>query len=233
MNVLIVHAHPEPQSFTHALAKQAETLLSTQGHTVVFSDLYAMQWNPVASSSDFMGSANPEYFNYALEQRQAQEHNQLAPDIERELDKLMAADWVIFSFPLYWFSVPAILKGWFDRVLVSGKVYGGRRFYDQGGLAGKRAKVIMTCGARDYMVSAGGIHGDIHDILRPVLQGTLAYTGMSVLPPFVAHHVPYVSPEVRAQMLDALATDLASFATQTPLEMPKLEQFDRNMQRLP
>lgn len=56
-----------------------------------------------------------------------------------ELDKLLACDLLVLSFPVFWFSVPAILKGWIDRVLVSGSVYGGMRFYDRGGFKGKRA----------------------------------------------------------------------------------------------
>lgn len=233
MNVLIVHAHPEPNSFTKALADQAAATLAAQGHVITWSDLYAMRWNPVASPADFAERKDPDYCNYALEQRHASETQTLAPDIQAELDKLLAADLLLLSFPLYWCSVPAIMKGWFDRVLVSGKVYGGRRFYDQGGLAGKRAKVLMTCGARDYMVAAGGIHGDIHDILRPVLQGTLAYAGFSVLPPFVAHHVPYIAHEQRQQMLLDLATDLQQWQNQPPLAMPVLANYDREMRPLP
>jgi putative NADPH-quinone reductase len=52
---------------------------------------------------------------------------------------LLKADLVIFNFSIYWFSMPVIMKGWIDRVLVSGVCYGGKRFYDQGGLAGKKS----------------------------------------------------------------------------------------------
>lgn len=69
MKVLIVHAHPEPNSFTAALRDQAVTTLEAQGHEVQVSDLYAMNWNPVASSQDFSSRENPDYLVYALEQR--------------------------------------------------------------------------------------------------------------------------------------------------------------------
>ena len=69
MNVLIVHAHPEPQSFTAALRDKAVETFQAQGHQVQVSDLYAMNWNPVASADDFGARENPEYLVYALEQR--------------------------------------------------------------------------------------------------------------------------------------------------------------------
>lgn len=232
MKVLIVHAHPEPQSFTAALKDAAIADLTAAGHEVVVSDLYAMQWNPVASAADFGSRGNPEYMNYALEQRANAEAGTLAADIEAELAKVMAADLIIFTFPLYWFSVPAILKGWFDRVLVSGRVYGGRRFYDQGSLAGKRGWLVLTCGGRDYMLSEGGIHGDMTQILKPVLQGTLAYTGLSVLPPFTGYHIPYLSPEKRAEILADFRARLATLDSVEPLAMPVLANYDREMKPL-
>ncbi len=140
---------------------------------------------------------------------------------------------MIFNFPVYWFSVPAILKGWFDRVLVSGICYGGKRFYDQGGLAGKRALLTLTLGGRDHMFGPGAIHGPLEDMLRPVLRGTLAYTGMTVLPPFVAWHVPYVSDEVRAGYLQAYQARLAGIEQDTPLVFPRLDQFDTRLYPLP
>ncbi len=232
MNVLIVHAHPEPKSFTSAMKDAAVEVLSQQGHSVEVSDLYAMNWNPVASASDFGQRGNSEYMNYALEQRTNAEAGALAPDIQLELDKLMAADLLIFSFPLYWFSVPAILKGWIDRVFVSGRVYGGRRVYNKGGLVGKRALLALTCGGRDYMLSADGIHGDLTNILKPVLQGSLGYAGMTVLPPYVGYHVPYLSDEQRQEILQNYRDYLTDLDGLTPLTMPDLSQFDAQMKPL-
>lgn len=233
MNVLIVHAHNEPRSFCTALCRLAEQTLREQGHAVKVSDLYGMNWNPVASEADFLERRNPDYLVYALEQREAVTAQTLADDIREELDKLLWADLVIFNFPVYWFSVPAILKGWFDRVLVSGICYGGKRFYDQGGLAGKRALLTLTLGGRDHMFGPGAIHGPLEDMLRPVLRGTLAYTGMTVLPPFVAWHVPYVSDEVRAGYLQAYQARLAGIEQDEALVFPRLDQFDARLYPLP
>lgn len=226
MKVLIVHAHPEPQSFTAALRDQATATLQAQGHEVQVSDLYAMNWNPVASASDFTSRENPDYLVYALEQRLGVKSQSIAADIQQELDKLLWADLLILNFPIFWFSAPAMLKGWIDRVLVSGVCYGGKRFYDQGGLAGKKALVTVTLGGREHMFGEGAIHGPLEDMLRPILRGTLAYVGFEVLEPFVAWHVPYISAEARQTFLHSYQQRLEGLADDQPLVFPKLEQFD-------
>lgn len=226
MNVLIVHAHPEPNSFTAALRDQAVATLEAQGHEVQVSDLYKMNWNPIASADDFSSRENPEYLVYALEQRLGVKSQSLAPDIQAELDKLLWADLLILNFPIFWFSAPAMLKGWIDRVLVSGICYGGKRFYDQGGLAGKKALVTVTLGGREHMFGEGAIHGPLEDMLRPILRGTLAYVGFEVLEPFVAWHVPYISHEARQQFLVDYTQRLQHLRDERPLVFPKLSQFD-------
>ncbi|OBZ23496.1 NAD(P)H dehydrogenase [Pseudomonas protegens] len=233
MNVLIVHAHPEPQSFTAALRDQARSTLEAQGHQVQVSDLYAMNWNPVASAADFASRDNPDYLVYALEQRLGVKNQSIAADIQAELDKLLWADLLILNFPVFWFSVPAMLKGWIDRVLVSGVCYGGKRFYDQGGLAGKKALVTLTLGGREHMFGEGAIHGPLQDMLRPLLRGTLAYVGYEVLEPFVAWHVPYISQEAREAFLHSYRQRLQHLADDQPLVFPRLDQFDEALYPLP
>ncbi len=226
MNVLIVHAHPEPQSFTAALKNLAVEQLTNAGHQVVVSDLYAMNFNPVASAADFNSRKNPDYLVYALEQRINYENQTIAADIAAEVEKVKAADLIIFSFPLHWFSVPAILKGWIDRVFISGLMYGGKRFYDQGGLKGKKALLSFTLGGRDHMFGDTAIHGEIEIMLRPLLRGTLYYVGMDVLPPFIGYHIPYIDQVAREQILQDYSDYLSNLDQLTPLEFPTLDQFD-------
>ena len=226
MNVLIVHAHPEPQSFTAALKNLAVEQITNAGHQVVVSDLYAMNFNPVASAADFNSRKNPDYLVYALEQRINYENQTIAADIAAEVEKVKAADLIIFSFPLHWFSVPAILKGWIDRVFISGLMYGGKRFYDQGGLKGKKALLSFTLGGRDHMFGDTAIHGEIETMLRPLLRGTLYYVGMDVLPPFIGYHIPYIDQTAREQILQDYSDYLSNLDQLTPLEFPTLDQFD-------
>ncbi|RZL89298.1 MAG: flavodoxin family protein [Variovorax sp.] len=230
MKVFIVHAHPEPQSFSAALKSVAVEELRQQGHEVQTSDLYAMRFDPVASSEDFGLRANPEYCTYALEQRHGMQTGTIAPDIQAELEKLLWCDLLILNFPLFWFSTPAILKGWIDRVLVSGTVYGGKRFYDRGGLSGKRALVSVTLGGQEHMFGERGIHGPFEGMLRPLLQGTLAYSGMGVLEPFVGWHIPYVSDDERRLVLEAWRSRLQSLSGEEALlRFPSLSEYDERL----
>lgn len=232
MKVLIVHAHNEPGSFNAALKAQAVAQMRAEGHEVEVSDLYAMNWNPVASAADFGSRANPDYLVYALEQRHNYEAGTLAADIVAEIDKVRRCDLLILNFPMYWFSVPAILKGWIDRVLISGVFYGGRRIYDRGGMQGKRAMAVVTLGGREHMFGADAIHGDIGTMLRPLLQGSLAYCGFEVLPPFVGYHVPYIGDEARREVLAQHAAHLRAVDTLTPLSMPAMADFDDQLRPL-
>jgi NAD(P)H dehydrogenase (quinone) len=229
MNVLLVHAHPEPRSFCAALKDRAVATLRDDGHEVEVSDLYAIGFDPVAKAADFACRRDPDYLNYALEQRHNEALGGLAPDIRRELDRLLRAELLLLVFPLFWFAPPAILKGWIDRVLLSGVTYGGRRFYDRGGLKGRRALIAITLGGRPHMFGPDAIHGPLEDMLRPLLRGTLAYVGLEVLPPFVAWHVPYVTDEVRRGYLDAFADHLRRLDTLPPLPFPSLDAFDATM----
>ena len=229
MKVLIVHAHNEPRSFNSALKDCAVEQLSGVGHDVQVSDLYAMDWNPVASAADFGSRANPDYLVYALEQRHNFEAGTLAPDIAAEIAKVQWCDLLVLNFPLYWFSMPAILKGWIDRVMISGVFYGGKRIYDRGGMRGKRALVSLTLGGREHMFGPEAIHGEIHTLLRPLLQGSLGYCGFAVLPPFIGYHVPYVDDAARGRILADYRQHLAALDNLEPLRFPSLVDYDERL----
>ena len=223
--LFMISAHLEEKSFTCAMAETIKESFLQQGFQVLHSDLYAMGFNPVASKEDFHNPANPDYCNYALEQRHNYQNGGLSPDIKSEIEKLWQADSVLFVFPLYWFSVPAIIKGWIDRVLLSGLCYGGKRFYDQGPLKGKKASLVFSCGARESMFGKEALHGDYYEMLKPLLRGTLYYTGMEVLPPFVAHHIPYITAEKRVAILGQLKQYCGNWETMSPLAFSKISDF--------
>ena len=229
MKIFIVHAHPEPQSFCSAMKDTAVETFQKLGHEVQVSDLHQMKWNPVASGDDFEVRSQPDYLVYALEQRESYKSGQLSPDIQAEIEKLKWCDLLIFNFPMYWFSVPAILKGWIDRVFVSGFCYGGKRFYDQGGLKGKKGLLAFTLGGREHMFGQNKIHGEMQTMLRPILRGSMAYVGLSVLPPFIGWHVPYISDEDRHTLLEEYRAYLTNLDQLDPLTFPSLDDFDEKM----
>ncbi len=145
-NILIVHAHHEPKSFTSALARAAAETLTEQGHKVDFSDLYPMKFDPVSDRRNFTTVRDPNFFKQQQEELYAAEHLGFAPEIEVEMQKLERCDLLVFSFPLWWFGLPAILKGWVDRVFAYGRIYARGRWYDKGLGRGKRAMVLITTG---------------------------------------------------------------------------------------
>ncbi|OZF04225.1 flavodoxin family protein [Rhodococcus sp. 15-2388-1-1a] len=188
MNILWVHAHPDARSLNGSLRDAALDQLRADGHSVEQSDLYAMKWNPVVKPEDYDHDPT-ERFQVSNASRSALAAGTQAPEIAAEQQKLLRADAVVLQFPLWWFSMPAIMKGWVDRVFVEGFGYGIRRAdgrtrrYGDGVLAGKRAMVVVSMGGSEHTVSARGINGDLHEMLYPIQHGILFYTGMSVLPP--------------------------------------------------
>ena len=233
MRVLIVHAHYEPKSFTSAMRDAAVDELTRLGHDVTVSDLYAMAFDPVAKKADFGDPSRPDYTVYSLEQRHCHANGSLSPDIAAEVRKLVEADLLILSFPVFWFSVPAIMKGWIDRVFLSGIVYGGKRFYDRGGLRGKKALVAVTIGSREHMFGSDAVHGPLEAMMSHLLRGTLGYAGMEVIAPYVAWHVPYVGDDSRRATLQDYRAYLRDLESKPRLAVPSLDGFDSQMRPLP
>ena len=229
MNLLIVHAHNEPQSFVTSMKDLTVQHFERAGWNVQVSDLYAMGFNPVASADDFSARKNPDYLTYALEQRHGWQTGTLAKDIVAVVEKVQWADLIIFSFPIYWYSMPAILKGWVDRVFISGVCYGGTRIYDRGGLKGKRAMLATSLGGQTHMFGPGAVHGELDTLLKPIQQGMLGYVGLTVLPAFVAYHVPYLPQPEREAIMQAYQAHLNQLDSLTPLTMPSLDDYDATM----
>lgn len=231
--VHVIHAHPEPQSFIAAMRDVVISHFEGHGARVAVSNLYEMGFNPVASAADFNMRARNDYLVYPLEQRHAHAEGRLSADIECELDKVLAAELVVFTFPLFWFGAPAILKGWIDRVLLSGVCYGGKRVYERGGLAGKKALVVFGLGGRPHMFGPESIHGELTTgMMRHFFQGTLGYVGFEVFEPFIAWHVPYVEQEARTRILTDLSDQLSHLDTRHFLPMPRTSNFGPTLEPL-
>jgi NAD(P)H dehydrogenase (quinone) len=226
MNVFIVHAHPEPQSFNGALTRHAQKVLAAEGHQVVVSDLYAMGWDPVSDRRNFLKSKDPSFFKQQVEEMHARDSDGFTPDIKAELEKLLRCDVLIFQFPLWWFSLPAVLKGWVDRVFAMGTIYGGGRWFDAGVLRGKRALLSLTTGGDEPIYSETGLLGSLDQMLLPIQYGILRFTGFDVLPPFVAFSASHVGDEVRAGYLEQYGRRLVSLGSTEPLRFTPLSDYD-------
>lgn len=216
MSVLIVYAHPEPGSFNGAMKDLAVATLTAQGHSVEVSDLYAMGWNAVAGPADIDGPpSQTDRFSLAREQTVAMESGTIAADIAAEQAKLARADFVILQFPVWWFGMPAILKGWADRVFARGFAYMPGKKYDTGMFRGKLAMLAATTGTSADTYAPDGIDGDILTVLWPIHNGLLRYTGFDVLPPYVAYMPAREDEATRKRQLDAYRQRLESL-DQTP-----------------
>ncbi|WP_142054754.1 NAD(P)H-dependent oxidoreductase [Pseudonocardia kunmingensis] len=223
MNVLWVFAHPEPRSLSGTLRADGARVLRELGHEVRTTDLYAMRWNPVVDRADF-AAAEGERLIVGDASERAHCGGSLSPDIRTQQDELRWADAVVLQFPLWWYGMPAILKGWFDRVFVKGFAYGVRdpgtrrtRRYGDGLLRGTRALAVVTAGAPEPSIGPRGVNGDIEQLLFPLLHGTLFYTGMDVLPPFVVSGADRMSDDGCAAASERLTERLRTLATAAPI----------------
>jgi NAD(P)H dehydrogenase (quinone) len=197
LNVLVVYAHHEPTSFTAAMKNVAIQALERDGHNVTVSDLYGQGFSAVAQKWDFVTTSG-NHFNYMSEQKHAAKLQMaFSPDILGEIQKLQAADTLLIIGPIWWSSVPAILKGWFDRVLAMGVAWDTGKFYENGLMRGKQAMLIAAGSHPAEYYSADGRHrSDPHHILHPINHSTLAFCGFNV-------HVPYVALNVMSANIDS------------------------------
>ncbi|QIP57491.1 NAD(P)H-dependent oxidoreductase [Hafnia alvei] len=225
MKVLLVYAHPEPKSLNGSLKNFTIQHLQNAGHEVQISDLYAMDWKAALDANDSKNRLDETYFDASLDSQHAFKNGLQSDDIALEQSKLLWADTVIFQFPLWWFSMPAIMKGWVERVYAYGFAYGvgehndshwGDR-YGEGTLAGKRAMLMVTAGGWQPHYSARGINGPIDDILFPIHHGILHYPGFDVLPPFVIYHTSKVNPDSYATICEKLGQRLDTLWSTTPI----------------
>lgn len=213
---LIIHAHPEPASFSTAQAEAARLSLQSQGYEVTMIDLYARGWNPVLDQSEFApfeGAFKPQ-----REQWNAVKNGTLSTEVQADLDAVLAADLLVLSFPMWWFSVPSILKGWIDRVFVMGATFGGDLgLFEHAGLAGRQAIVLTSTGGSPASFEPGGAFGDVSDFLYHVHRGMLEFVGYTVLEPIITYGPAHLSDPERAEALDNVAEAFAGIDHRLPL----------------
>lgn len=135
----------------------------------------------------------------------------LYPDFDidgrAERAALQDAQAVVWMHPLYWYTVPGMMKHWFDQVLVKGWAYG------EGGtrLAGKRCLWVATTGSDEEAYRPGAAHGHEFAAFVPVVEQTARFCGMEWQEPFIvhgAHHIPDESLVAAGRKLRARMTSL-------------------------
>ena len=219
MNVLIVLAHPEPKSLNGALATAARETVAAAGHQVACTDLHAMDFEPRSTRANFIAAAEPGHFKPQAEERHASATDGFVPVLDAEIAKLEACDLMIWQFPFWWFGLPAALKGWVDRVFVSGRIYGGARIFEGGIKRGKRAMLSLTTGGTSSAYAPGGAMGDIMAMLKPIHRGMLEFIGFDVLTPNIVYAPARLSDEARASAVKLWTARLGSIASETPIDV--------------
>lgn len=114
MNVLLVVAHPRPDSLTHVVAQEFARALVTRGHVPEVADLYREGFDPVLMPSDEPDWADPDKV--------------YSPAVRTEMARVERNHATVLVFPVWWWSMPAMLKGWVDRVWNHGWAYGNRNY---------------------------------------------------------------------------------------------------------
>ena len=119
-------------------------------------------------------------------------------DVPAEQNALRRAHAVVWQHPMYWYSVPALLKHWFDKVLARGFAYG------QGGtaLSGKRCLWVVTTGGDEASFGAEGMHRRPLEEFSPVIEQTALFCGMRWEPPLVLHGAHRVADSVLEDAAD-------------------------------
>ena len=105
MNISVILAHPNGESFNHAIAVEAVNELKQNGHEIFFHDLYAEKFDPLLPEEEIPKDASLPY------------------EIERHCREITEAEGIIIIHPNWWGQPPAILKGWVDRVIRPGVAY--------------------------------------------------------------------------------------------------------------
>jgi len=181
MKAHIIFAHPNLQSYNGQLRNTAIKTLEENRWTVSTSDLYQMKFKAAADEDDFTSLYQEDFFDLQLEQQAAIKKGTFSEDIIREQQYLNDADLIVFQFPLWWYSMPALLKGYIDRVFSMGWAYGAAQ-----ALAGKKVLVCMTTGAPEFAWTAEK-RGTIKDIFKHLFVGTFGLCGLEPLEPFIVY----------------------------------------------
>ncbi len=105
MKISVILAHPNKNSFNHAIAEAVIDQLKQNGHEILFHDLYAEKFDPILSTEEFPKDAS------------------LPPEIEKHCREISEAEGIIIIHPNWWGQPPAMLKGWVDRVIRPGVAY--------------------------------------------------------------------------------------------------------------
>lgn len=187
-NALIVTAHPIDNSLSHTLAARIAGKLREEGTQVEIADLHAEGFNPSMTRADLdLYHGDP---------------SALPDDILREQQCVERADMLVFVFPVYWWSVPALLKGWFDRVLTLNWAY---KVADDGRIVGNLRDVpvrLIATGGSD--LTGFDKHGYSTAIQTQIIEGVFGFCGLKNVKLDILYQADTATPEQVEDFLKGL-----------------------------
>ncbi|MGE5701385.1 MAG: NAD(P)H-dependent oxidoreductase [Clostridia bacterium] len=186
MKAYILFAHPGKESFNHEILHQVTSHLKQAGISYRVNDLYENRFQPVFTETDM---------------RQV-EQGTVSSDIEEEQQQITDADLLVMIYPVYWWSQPAILKGWIDRVFTDNFAFR----YESGGpvgmLTGKQAVVFTSTRESEEEMRQSGMD----DVLeRQISDGVLSFVGFKPVAYRNFAAVPYASDADRSKMIQEVS----------------------------
>ena len=186
MRALVVYCHPNPESFTAAVRDVVLGRLKAAGAEVRVQDLYGFGFSPRLSPEELEG--------YIVTPSNKE-------PVARESDDVLWCDTLIFVYPTWWYGLPAVLKGWLDRVLLPGVAFhmpGPGGDITPGLQHISRLGVFTTCGASWWLTRWVGAPGR-----RTLLRGVRILCARTCRTAFAAHYLMDSStPQSRAAHLD-------------------------------
>jgi NAD(P)H dehydrogenase (quinone) len=185
MKQLLVYCHPNPGSFCHGILETMISELKLLGQDLRIRDLYALHLDPVLRSSDF----------------EAFEKGQVPRDIQIEQDHIRWAENLIFIYPLWWTGLPALLKGYIDRVFSLGFAYAYDTNGPRGLLGGKNVYMVTTMGASVSLYEQLGL---LKSMDQTIDQGIGGFCAMTLRGHKYLGNVPNATEEERSGMLEEI-----------------------------
>lgn len=137
MKALIVFSQPREVSFSHALVERLTNALEAKGYEVNVRDLYKMNFNPILDGPDMI---------YVEDGTFTRENSEFPEDVKIEQQLMLDSDLLIYVFPIWWNGMPAIMKGYVDRVFQHGFAYSFESDEPKKRLGGKKALFFCPTG---------------------------------------------------------------------------------------
>lgn len=185
MKYLIIYAHPNPKSFNHAILETISEELKKKKKEFKVRDLYKIGFNPALSTKELSASQS----------------GAVPQDIKKEQKYINEADTIIFIFPIWWSAMPAMLKGYIDRVFSLKFAYDITEDEVVGLLQGKKTFIVNTTGAsKEEYEKMGAFEMMNMSMDMAIFQ----FSGMEVLGHKYFSSVPNVSDQDRKKMLKEL-----------------------------